>query len=158
MPNWCSNSVTFYYRDHAQIERMKEAFLAERLFSEFVPNPAGPDSEDWYTHNLAAWGTKWDTGGSDISALTLDSITLVFDTAWSPPLAFYAALEEQGWEVEGSYYEPGMAFVGSYSTEAGDNCYDIPETLQEFLATVPQELDETWAISENWPEDDWDDL
>lgn len=156
MPNWCSNSVTFRHSDPAEIERMKEAFLADRLFSEFVPNPNGNQAEDWYTHNISAWGCKWDTGGTDISALETDSITLVFDTAWSPPLAFYAALEEQGWEVEGHYYEPGMAFVGTYTTASGDDCYDIPETLEEFLDTVPQELDECWGISENWPEDEED--
>lgn len=156
MPNWCANSVEFRHDDPAQIERMKTAFLAERLFSEFVPNPNGPDAEDWYAHNVAAWGTKWDTGGSDISALESNMICLVFDTAWSPPVEFYRALEEQGWTIDGSYYEPGMSFVGSYSTELGEQTYTIPDNLDDVLDEIPPELDECWGISENWPEEEDD--
>lgn len=156
MPNWCNNSFTFKHDDPKEIERMKEAFLADRLFSEFVPNPSGNEAEDWYSHNLSEWGTKWDTGGTDISALETNSITLVFDTAWSPPLNFFHNIEEQGWSIEGSFYEPGMAFVGSYSTEIGDDTYEIPDTLEEAIDTIPEELVECWGIADNWPEDEED--
>ena len=50
-----------------------------------------------------------------------------------------------------------MAFVGSYSTENGDDCYDIPTDYEEFERTVPHELDEAWGISENWIDEEQED-
>lgn len=147
MPNWCCNSVTFTHEDPEQITRMKEAFLNDRLFSEFVPNPAGEKSDDWYSFNVANWGTKWDTGGYDISAITENSITLLFDTAWSPPVVFYEALVEDGWGVDGYYYEPGMNFCGHF-VDGVDEYYEIPATSDEVVEEIPSDIDECFSISE----------
>lgn len=147
MPNWCMNSVTFGHEDPAEITRMKEAFLNDRLLSEFVPNPAGDNAEDWYSFNISNWGTKWDTGGSDISALETNSITLLFDTAWSPPIAFYEALVEDGWEVHGYYYEPGMNFCGRFDNGI-DDYFEIPATSDEVIEEIPSDIDECFSISE----------
>lgn len=158
MPNWCSNSVTFYNDDPAQIERLKNAYLEDRLFSEFVPNPAGPEAENWYSFNSESWGTKWDSGGRDIVDICDTSITVMFDTAWSPPLAFYRALEEQGWDVEAQFYEPGMAFVGKYE-DGVEESYDIPSTIEEVQEQIPADMDECWGITENmemWQEEEDD--
>ena len=183
MPNWCMNSVTFTHPNPKEITRIKEAFLAQRLFSEFVPCPdelkdtVSPNRDeanasalaekygytDWYSFAVNEWGTKWDTGGSDISALEENSITLFFDTAWSPPTTFYEKLLDMGWSVSAHYYEPGMNFVGKWE-DGFDDYYDsIPSTSEEIQEVIPAEIDECWDLSvradelaeeEEWNEDE----
>ena len=38
--------------------------------------------------------------------------TAYFDTAWSPPMQIYYALEEMGFEVEATYVEQGVGYIG----------------------------------------------
>lgn len=151
MPNWCMNSVTFKHDDPKEIVRLQQAFEREELLSEFAPNPKGKDSDDWYSHNINEWGTKWDTGGASdmIQVQTANEIIVSFDTAWSPPVRFYEVMEELGWEIKAYYYEPGMAFCGKYTTGYGDEYYDIPESYEEALENIPTDLDDMFSISEN---------
>lgn len=150
MPNWCMNTVTFKHEDPKEIIRLQEAFTRDELLSEFIPNPNGKDADDWYTHNINEWGTKWDVGGEAemIHEQTENSIMLTFDSAWSPPIRFYQAMEELGWEIKAYYYEPGMAFCGKYSNEGGDEYYDVPETSDEVVEEIPADIDDMFAISE----------
>ncbi|AUR52035.1 hypothetical protein [Aquella oligotrophica] len=102
---------------------------------------------DWFCWRLANWSTKWDTDISDsyslmeLEADTMnkspdDEITihLYFDTAWSPPIAVYQALEEINIQVLGYYYEPGCAYCGWYE-DGYDSCNsfsgydDIPSDI-----------------------------
>ena len=160
MPNWCSNSVTFRHDDKAQIERMKTAFLEDRLLSEFVPPPEDL-GEEWYAWNINNWGTKWEVNGSDDNIVDIGdtTITLYFDTAWGPPITFYENLQEQGWNVDGYYYESGMAFCGRFD-ENGDDYYEISGTIEEIEETLPKDINETFGITENmqmWEDENGDD-
>jgi hypothetical protein len=78
-----------------------------------------------------------------------DTIEVSFDSAWAPPLGIYALLEEQGFQVEATYSEPGMAFVGRWI-----NGLDYSGmTPDEVRAEIPQDLDEDYGISsmlEEW--------
>lgn len=150
MPNWCMNTVTFKHSDPKEVVRLQEAFQREELFFEFAPNPNGKQAEDWYSHNINEWGTKWDVGGDEdmIRERTDNTINLSFDTAWSPPVRFYEVMEEFGWEIEAYYYEPGMAFCGKYTSSYGDEFYDIPETSDEAQENIPSDIDEMFCISE----------
>lgn len=150
MPNWCMNSVRFKHEDPKEIARLVEAYERHEMLSEFAPNPNGKDSEDWYSHNINEWGTKWDTGGTAdmIHEQTDDEVFVSFDTAWSPPVRFYEVMEELGWEIEAYYYEPGMAFCGKYTSGYGDEYYDIPESYEEAVENIPTDLDDMFAISE----------
>ena len=150
MPNWCMNTVTFKHEDPKEIIRLQEAFTRDDLLSEFIPNPIGKAADDWYTHNINEWGTKWDVGGEAemIHEQTENSIMLTFYSAWSPPIRFYQAMEELGWEIKAYYYEPGMALCGKYSNEGGDECYDVPETSDEVVEEIPADIDDMFNISE----------
>jgi hypothetical protein len=178
MPNWCQNSVTFTHADPKEIQRMKDAFLADNLLHEFVPLPAelkdtvsgsyGDPVEQaklqaqidanlekhgyatWYEFCINEWGTKWDVSGYDdgIVALTENSITLLFDTAWSPPIAWYERLLEQGWGVSGYYNEEGMAYCGRYE-DGIDDYYEYSDLSAEEVADqLPSDIDECFSISE----------
>ena len=162
MPNWCSNNVEFHNDDVAEVAKLEAhlKFLDSRkkgesaesgLFAYFVPRP--PEEEDsWYEWNVSNWGTKWEASIYSWTKVNDNSITMNFDTAWSPPTALYEFLAANTeWYVTATYYEPGMSFVGS-NVGGYDDCYTI-ENL-EALDNVPEELLEEYNIREQMEE--WD--
>ena len=162
MPNWCSNNVEFHNDDVAEVAKLEAhlKFLDSRkkgesaeagLFAYFVPRP--PEEEDsWYEWNVSNWGTKWEASIYSWTKVNDNSITMNFDTAWSPPTALYEFLAANTeWYVTATYYEPGMSFVGS-NVGGYDDCYTI-ENL-EALDNVPEELLEEYNIREQM--EDWE--
>ena len=106
---------------------------------------------NWYDFCVNRWGTKWDFGGDGGADVDDDGecLTISFDSAWSPPTGIYEALTKQGFVVEACYYESGMAFCGMYTSEYGDDCYDISNmSADEIADTIPQELDDCMGITE----------
>jgi hypothetical protein len=99
---------------------------------------------NWYDWSVAHWGTKWDTDAHN-SFFDGETLTLSFDTAWSPPIELYEYLVEQGFSVLADYYEPGMAFAGIYE-DGEDRAYD--DVSDEFLENDADGklLDETYGI------------
>lgn len=172
MPNWCSNYVSMTHDDPAMLERARGAFARGELLNEFIPCPqalltdgattrGGPNAaeydairaaniaehgfESWYDWRVAHWGTKWDIGSEEGAELVGDVLQLNFDSAWSPPCDAYARLEELGFAIEAFYYEPGMAFCGSWINGA-DECIDIPSTSKEAEQVIPDEIDGIFDI------------
>jgi hypothetical protein len=74
---------------------------------------------DWYNWRLAKWGTKWDV---EVHIEHADETTLsvMFNSAWSPPVAFFAHLGKLGLEWELSYVELGNGFGGTTAFEDGE--------------------------------------
>lgn len=152
MPNWCANQVEFTHKDPAEMRKLAEAYNAGKLFETFVP----PPNNEWdYNWCIANWGTKWDSGGEGFDSVDTDNIentvTLNFDTAWSPPIAFYIEMEDMGWSVKAMYYEPGMQFCGTYS-EFENTHFDIQGDSAWVRENIPQELDQTFDISNSMAE------
>ena len=86
--------------------------------------------KDWYSFCIGEWGTKWDMSNQyEDEAFTIEgnTVTMVFDTAWAPPMQIYYALEEMGFELEATYVEQGMGYIGFY-TDGVDNC----EKMEQF--------------------------
>lgn len=161
MPNYCSNRVTFQHEDVEMINKVAESIVVDRLFSTFVTPPESYETEDdWYHWNVENWGTKWEAGCIDIEDKTDSSITLYFDSAWSPPLAFYTAMEEKhNFEVLAYYFEEGMAFCGKYQDGFNEE-YSVPKTVAEVEQNIPEDIDEVFGISclvESYEEDEEDD-
>ena len=179
MPNWNSNNVTFRHNDAEQIKRAQKALADGKLFQEFVPCPQelldatasyGDEYKDqneanlakygyasWYDFNVSEWGTKWDVEPYS-NEISEDGLTLEcsFDTAWSPPIAFFEKMEELGFEVQAYYFEPGMGFVGKYEN-GFDESYDYHgENSNTVRDLIGEELDDMFGISEdmkNWEEE-----
>jgi len=177
MPNWCNNSVEIYHEDPAMIERVRKAFNDGRLLDEFIPVPkdlhivAGcvgdPDEQkkleedternrqvhgygNWYDFCVNEWGTKWDIGADGNPAQDFPGgLTLGFESAWSPPVAAYEKLTEQGFRIRAMYFEPGMAFAGVWDNGV-DDYYEYGGLDSKGIAeTLPVELDEAFGISES---------
>lgn len=165
MPNWCNNHVKFSHADKDMVERVAKAAADNRLFMEFYPTPAALreitspvhdetvakemiekyGAADWYNWNVENWGTKWDVDSADVVLEDDNSmVSLWFDTAWSPPIEFYAKMASLGFTVEALYNEPGMGFAGAWNDEDGDEYHeydfsdpdwdeDMSDTVKEFL-------------------------
>ena len=169
MPNWCSNDVKIYF-DSEDETQLREALENDQdLFQQFVPRPEEfNDGEKWYWLNIENWGTKWDTKPYDV-VWAEDCISFRLETAWSPPIKFYEAMQELGYNIEAWYLEEGMAFCGHFS-EDGDDYYDysnmgadqmeeeLPEWAEEIFGLVTRKRDD--EEEEDWegvPYEDEDD-
>lgn len=170
MPNWCQNTLVLTHEDPTMITRAKDAFADGRFCDEFVPCPqelkdtTSPNRDtksveellqkyghaDWYSFQVNEWGTKWDFGSGDgINHFDDNSLTVYFDSAWSPPITMMEKLEELGFTVDLMYHEPGMAFCGRYS-DGLDDFYELGGMdSEEVAASIPSELDGAFCISEN---------
>lgn len=177
MPNWCNNNLTLEHDDPAQLIRAKAALDRGEFLQEFIPVPqelkdtmsgSYGDAEqqamleaqtarnveqfgygNWYDFCVNEWGTKWDCGeqgNTDIDP-TGKILHTGFDTAWAPPIAAYEKLMSQGFRVRAMYYEPGMVFAGIWE-DGTDDCYQDWSDSQDAKATLPQELDDCFGISE----------
>jgi hypothetical protein len=86
--------------------------------------------KNWYDFCIGEWGTKWDARNVDEDepyTIEGNAVTMSFDTAWSPPMEIYYALEDMGFKVEATYVEQGMGYIGFYS-DGIDNC----EQMEQF--------------------------
>jgi len=172
MPNWCNNVVSMTHDDPAMLERARAAFAQGGMLNEFIPCPqalldprstayGGPDAAEndriragneeaygyasWYDWQVANWGTKWDIGNEDGARIVGDVLQLSFDSAWSPPVTAYWTLEAMGFGIKAFYYEPGMAFCGSWINGV-DESYSIPSTAAEAEQVIPEEIDLAFDI------------
>lgn len=154
MPNWCSNVVQFTHIDPEQITQLVEAWNSgEGFFNKYVTRPAS-EEENWYDWNVTHWGTKWDVSSEEWSRIenleeNAATVTIGFDTAWAPPIAFYAAMADKGFIVSASYYEPGMAFCGQWDSEFGEQHYDITGNAAWVKENIPEDIDEMFSIAES---------
>ena len=135
----------------AKVKSAAEGATDSGFFNALFPRPV-EEEENWYGWNVNNWGTKWDTG-VEITDQSDNEIVLTFDTAWGPPTGFYSYLvEELGYGVEAYYYEPGMAFAGTF-IDGDDNYYEYSgANSDEVKEMLPQELDEMFCISESMAE------
>jgi len=140
MPNWCYNSVTLENDDPKVIDELESVISKDdsKPFQHLRPMPES-EEENWYSWNIEHWGTKWDVGVHDFERDSPTSIRLFFDSAWSPPIAMYDYLTENGWRVDAQYQEEGMGFIGSY-VDGHDEHYDYDITDRESIEALPQDL------------------
>ena len=181
MPNWCNNNLTLEHDDPQMLIRAKEALDRGEFLQEFIPVPqelketmSGSFGDDerqamleaqtarnvekygygnWYDYCVGEWGTKWDTGEDGNTDISPDGKILHtgFDTAWAPPLAAYEKLLDLGFRVKAYYYEPGMNFAGIWE-DGIDDCYSDWGDSEGAKATLPQDLDDCFCISESQAE------
>jgi hypothetical protein len=105
---------------------------------------------NWYDYCVGEWGTKWDCGEQGCSDIHPDGRMLhtSFDTAWSPPVRAYEKLTELGFRVNAMYYEPGMAYAGSWEDGCDEEISIEGMSADEIEQNHP-ELDEAFGISES---------
>lgn len=176
MPNWCNNDLsitgpkkTINIIKDKLIESKKDdndpTGIGEvRIFETLIGSKMDEANGDWYNHNIERYGTKWDVAMSDaiVSKQRINSnieeITMTFDTAWSPPIAFCTNLSKLYPDVEIRlfYSESGSDFSGEFivSKESGveDNQFGYYDGLYILRKEVWWESIEyciEYAIEEN---------
>jgi hypothetical protein len=123
MPNWCSNNIVVTHAKPEKLQEFVDAYNNGAVCEHFMPQPKDLDSEDcfgpngWYTWRCNNWGVKWDFGKEEHDSrakIVNDEVSISFSTAWSPPIELYHHLQDEGYEIKATYWEPGMAFCGWY--------------------------------------------
>lgn len=129
-------------------------FLAPEDFANYYTG------SNWYNWNIENWGTKWDTDIDD-SDIQDESITLAFQTAWSPPSGVYEAMvaqyptlsfaieweEEQGFGAElESDGEGGITLIKEW---------DIPNSHADYVDRDRE--DSCYCAEDDDPENRYDD-
>lgn len=180
MPNWCNNHAILTHKDSTLIDKI--ANETEGVLQTLIPCPEELNDNElttsygdeekqkvveakkaammakygyssWYDWNIANWGTKWDLCEVTKTRVNENTIQLSFDTAWSPPVEAYDVLTGMGFEITAYYHEPGMCFAGIYE-DGIDDCYSDWGDSQGARDTLPKELDEMFAISEQ--QEEWE--
>ena len=155
MPNWCSNVLEVEGPERVltawvnSIERNAGSNVG--LFGTFVKPEYNEDESNWWHAHINMWGTKWDVEINNLHwDKYVDGVTLVFDTAWSPPLEwlevmcvnwpsliFKIAFEEQGMDFMGyAIFKDGE----SWSADSDCAVWEYSEDREKQL-----ELDEAWS-------------
>jgi len=150
MPNWCNNTLTLTHVEPSMIERAKRAFQDDKLLNEFIPVPSELLKGDgWYDYRVNHWGTKWDVGlgQGQINKDGEHTLGVSFLSAWGPPIAAYEKLSDLGFEIEATYYEPGMMFCG-YWDNSNDELYQIEGDADWVRENIPTLIDYNEHISE----------
>ena len=139
MPNWCSNIVTISHEDTTKIDAIEQELMREspEFFSSLFPRPEA--EEDWYSWNVSNWGTKWDASIQQYERLDENTITVEFDTAWSPPSKFYYSLVESEYSVNAMYYEGGMGYAGTF-VDGNDDYYEYDMNDLGTIQAMPEAL------------------
>lgn len=109
--------------------------------------------EDWYSWRIDEWGTKWDVGkDAGVRKLAFrkgaTSVTLSFDSAWSPPIAFYAKMHDQlGFDITAYYFEPGVGFCGMWRNGTTTE-FDLAnaQTKEDIKNTIPQKIIKMFSL------------
>lgn len=166
MPNWCNNYATLTGPKEkidaliVELQKSDERDQPYQILNTLRPNPSGEWEYDWSVNN---WGTKWDISVAAYEIVDENTVSISFDTAWSPPTILYDFLQEEGWNVDAYYYEPGIGFCGHY-VDGEDDYYEYSNmSADEVEETIPSDIDEMFMIVEDmrqWeednPDEDWD--
>lgn len=159
MPNWCYNSATISHDNPEMIKRLVDA-SESGILNAFIPcpkelleqtAPASGDvasenvkkygASDWYNWCVENWGTKWDITSDSLDLFDDNkTVSISFDSAWSPPIEAYVKLAEMGFEIEALYHEPGMSFAGSWDNHNGDIYYEYDFTDPNWDANMSEDV------------------
>jgi hypothetical protein len=129
MPNWCNNLLKIKGSDNQIDELLTKAKHTyddketnEFSFESLIPPPSKDYDIDW---TRLHWGTKWDTDEASIINRDKSEVSIIFNTAWNPPLQAIKTIWEMypKLEMELIYFEMGMVFGGRYIPEDNTDEY-----------------------------------
>jgi len=160
MPNWCENLMVLKHPDPAQMTSVRQAIEKEEdgFFNSIKPIPVFGDDpeankaafgyEGCYDFCCTEWGTKWDIRHQECEFRDEgETMAVVFETAWSPPVGIYQELYKRGFRVEAYWLEEGMAFCGQFFNGKHAH-YDLPDTAESARQLIPERVLEEMAILE----------
>lgn len=180
MPNWTTNKITLKHEDKSQIDLIANINLNETgVLQTLIPCPEelnnpelttwGHGEEEaqrevlrqemvkkygyksWYDWNIAHWGTKWDLCDTMINRVDDNTVEIHCQTAWSPPTEAFVILMGMGYDIRALYVGEGYEYAGIWDNGDEDD-YTALSDSQTARATLPQELDDEFGISDSLAE------
>jgi hypothetical protein len=145
MPNWCYNHLTIT-GDKENLDRIKfhledienKDNVSPGIFMALVGRDQSLELNEyekggWYDSNVSYWGTKWDVSYNESGVeYSDDTITMSFQSAWSPPIPFIQHLGRLfNVECELYYEEPGCDFCGKSYFNNQDGLMEDDYTYNE---------------------------
>jgi len=177
MPNWCNNSmiITSSESDTAQegIKRLRAKLLFIEEDMKANPKVWGgaydylvgrendwDEIDGWYEHNIRVYGSKWQKSAEDLLEVLEDdddTMTMNFDSAWSPVVGFTQLLSSQyRLHIEHTYDETGNWYAGKIVVDDG---IVLEEFCLDYYAGIYRiDSDYFWHELENNMEDWFDDM
>lgn len=177
MPNWCNNSMTITSSESDTTQEGIKRLRAKLLFIEddMKDNPKvwggaydylvgreddWDEIDGWYEHNIRVYGSKWQKSAEEFLEVFDDddeTITMNFDSAWSPVVGFTKLLSSQyRLHIEHTYDETGDWYAGKIVVDDGivleDFCLDYYAGIHKI------DEDYFWHELENNMEDWFDDM
>ena len=138
MPNWTQTVVTLGGMKPSLIDKIEKFSTIGHsdqkweeeggLFALITGKHHSGDG--WYDFNLDHYGTKWDVHDVQINREHDDTVVLMFQTAWSPPLKVFEHLEAEGVDVDAVYLDEGCNYAGQYFDGEVDE-YDYKDLIAE---------------------------
>jgi hypothetical protein len=136
MPNWCECSLTVR-GPKAALDTFKatlntkekdekgEEFDVPFAFNQTVPRPK-EEEENWYSWNIANWGTKWDACDPVVDEDD-KKVNIHFQTAWAPPKEWMVTVSKKFPELtfEVACCECGMDYHGIITVINGEVDEDL---------------------------------
>ncbi len=138
MPNWCSNTIEIS-GDAEDIKKLLQNAKGEKSdfsLDQLVPIPK-EEADNWYSWNVANWGTKWDL--SDVVVeVNDDNVIVNCQTAWGPPLEGLAKISKDypNLNFEIVYEESGMDFCGKSYFVNGEGEHDERTWNEQFGISI----------------------
>jgi|14BtaG_2_1085337.scaffolds.fasta_scaffold10063_5 hypothetical protein len=145
MPNWCENRVIIT-GDVKTLRAIKKAADSDGLLEHLAP------IGEWdYGVACNKWNTKWEV--HDVEANLFEdgdtsNLHLGFQSAWSPPTSAYdTGADRLKINIEASYYEPGMCYIGQYDSALEiDDCFEYDFSQEDWKDSIPTELIEEFDL------------
>jgi hypothetical protein len=148
MPNWCMNNLTIEHDDVEKATAFADAYRRGEACEYCLPVPCD-DEDEAYNWRVANWGTKWDIGEGEFIQQDGNKVYCSFDSAWAPPLGLYERLNQLGFMVHATYFEPGCCFCGTWTEGIEDFWEGDPKAF-------PKELVHEYNMND-WFDEDEDD-
>jgi len=179
MPNWCDNTVVITHEDDAFIQRIEDAYHADKLISEFYPCPqelqdttagrVGSDdsyeqkllkfrqelnleyfgAKDWYDWQVSHWGTKWDIASDNGNCDRQEKMITLSFCSAYSPPTGFYDTLVEMGCSVQAYYYEGGCCFCGEYFDGVDECYDITGDSLWVKENIPSAIDEAFNISEN---------
>ena len=155
MPNWCSNVTIARHKDKAKVDALIESLKNDVFFEHILPLGV------WeYTKACDTWGTKWEADSLSWMRYDKDGeyeVEIEYQSAWSPPEGVIQKMIQDGWIVTSYYNEPGMAYIGKYTTESVEGHNELADESYNYSEDdIPVELGDMFFYGDYWTEEVFD--
>lgn len=159
MPNWCFNKIDIYTSPEDRDKFLKMISYTEdecnSPLNSLIPCPPYFSTQEGFNNGgyewcVKNWGSKWEEVNLDV-IVDNDIISVVFDSAWSPPIVGYQRISEMFPDSYFLHYycEEGMGFMGATVTKNQLIIFEEDYEGNNFPGSQSEDFDENYDEIQN---------